>query len=124
MIATIAIIDDDDAVRDSTRLFLECNDYSVREYPSAEDFLNQQRNDVDCVLVDYHMPGMKGLDLLERLHAEGECIPALVLTGRVEPSMEPRAARVGVKVLQKPVPGDHLVTLIEEARKTRANRAR
>ena len=93
MIATIAIIDDDDAMRDSTRALLECNDYVVREHPSAEDFLSQPRDDVDCVLVDHHMPGMTGLDLFERLRADGDLIPALVLTGRADLSMEPRAGR-------------------------------
>lgn len=119
MIATIAIIDDDEAVRDSTRALLECNDYAVREHPSAEDFLSQPRDDIDCVLVDHHMPGMTGLDLLERLRADGDMIPALMLTGRADPFMEPRAKQVGVKLLRKPISEKHLVHSIESIRRKR-----
>jgi FixJ family two-component response regulator len=122
MIATIAIIDDDDAVRDSTRSLLECYDYAVREHPSAEDFLNQSRGEVDCLLVDHHMSGTTGLDLLERLRAEGDLTPALMLTGRADPNLEKRVKNVGVKLLQKPVKAEHLVRLIEEVRRTAAKR--
>lgn len=120
MIAMIAIIDDDEAVRDSTRALLECNDYAVREHPSAEDFLNQPRDDVDCVLVDHHMPGMSGLELLERLRADGDEVPALMLTGCADPYMAPRAERVGAKLLHKPVTEIHLVGAIEKTRRCRA----
>jgi two-component system, LuxR family, response regulator FixJ len=119
MIATIAVIDDDDAVRDSTRALLECNDYAVREHASAEDFLGQVRDDVDCVLVDHNMPGMTGLELLERLRAEGDQIPALMMTGRADPTMEPRAKLVGAKLLHKPICEDHLVHSIETVRRNR-----
>lgn len=112
----VDIIDDDDAVRDSTRALLESYGYEVRDYPSAEEFLLGTRADPDCLLVDQHMPGMTGLDLLEHLRAKGVNTPALMMTGRSDPSLEPRAARIGVKLLHKPVPEDQLVLWIEQAR--------
>lgn len=120
MIATIAIIDDDDAVRDSTRMVLECNDYAVREHASAEDFLSQPKDGVDCMVVDHHMPGMTGLALLERLQTDGHRIPALMMTGQPDISLEPRLTRLGVKVLHKPVDEKELLRSIEQARQKRA----
>jgi two-component system, LuxR family, response regulator FixJ len=113
---TLEIIDDDDAVRDSTRALLESLGYEVRDHASAEMFLKAAGSKADCLLVDQHMPGMTGLDLLEHLRANGDRTPAVMMTGRSDPSLEPRAARIGVKLLHKPVPEDQLVRWIEQAR--------
>ena len=112
----VDIIDDDDAVRDSTRALLESYGYVVRDYSSAEEFLQEKKPKPDCLLVDQHMPGMTGLDLLEHLRAKGDNTPALMMTGRTDPTLEPRAARIGVKLLHKPVSEDQLVLWIEQAR--------
>lgn len=117
MVAKIVIIiDDDDAVRDSTFLLLESYGFDVRGHASAEDFLGQPRVEADCLLVDYHMTGMTGLDLLEHLRAGDDHTPALMVTGCCNSIIVVRAARIGVRLLQKPVTDDHLVFCIEEAR--------
>ena len=111
----VDIIDDDEAVRDSTRALLECCGYAVRDHASAEKFLKQEGARADCLLVDQHMPGMSGLELIEHLRARGDRTPALMMTGRSDPSIEPRAARIGVKLLLKPIPEDQLLRWIEQA---------
>ena len=116
----VDIIDDDDAVRDSTRALLESYGYEVRDHASAEHFLKDAKSKPDCLLVDQHMPGMTGLDLLEHLRAQGDTTPALMMTGRSDPTLEPRAARIGVKLLHKPVPEDQLVLWIEQSRQLSA----
>lgn len=117
MALTIDIIEDDDAVRESTRELLEIYGYEVREHTSAEAFLGHSGEDAVCLLVDHHMPGMTGLDLLEHLQAKGKRLPAVLMTGRSERAMETRIAKLGVKLLQKPVACDHLVATIEHVRK-------
>jgi FixJ family two-component response regulator len=119
MVPMIDIIDDDDAVRDSTHALLESHGYDVREHPSAEAFLGHFGEKAACLLVDHHMPGMTGLDLLEHLRAKGDRTPALVMTGRSDPIMVPRAARVGAKLLEKPLEEDELLRWIEHLLGTR-----
>lgn len=118
MALTIDIIEDDDAVRESTRELLETYGYEVREHPSAEAFLSHSGDEATCMLVDHHMPGMKGLDLLEHLRAQGKRTPAVLMTGRNEWAMESRLAKIGVKLLQKPVECAQLVATIEHMRRT------
>jgi two-component system CheB/CheR fusion protein len=112
---TVHIIDDDDALRDSTRALLESYGHDVRDYHSAEAFLACSCENAGCLLVDYHMPGKTGLDLLEHLFARGHRMPALLMTGRNDPTIAARASRLGVKYLNKPVVADQLITWIEQA---------
>ena len=113
MAAKILIIDDDDAVRDSTGALLESYGYEVLLYPSAEEFLEAPRTKVSCLLVDHNMPGMKGIDLLERLRGAGDKTPAVIITGCREPVLESRAKTIGVTVLAKPLSQERLVSWVE-----------
>ncbi|MBU6297886.1 MAG: response regulator [Alphaproteobacteria bacterium] len=114
---TIDLVDDDDAVRDSLRALLESYGYAVRDYASAESYLRCSNDRPgDCVIVDHHMPEMTGLELLEDLRAHGDDIPAIILTGRYDPSLEQRVAQVKVvALLHKPVNDEHLVNCIKRA---------
>jgi two-component system response regulator FixJ len=113
MSAKILIIDDDDAVRDSTGALLESYGYEVALYPSAEEFLEAAAMEAACLLVDHNMPGMKGIDLLERLRRAGNQTPAVIITGCREPALETRAKSIGVAVLLKPLSQERLVSWIE-----------
>ena len=113
MATVIDIIDDDDAVRDSTHALLESYGYQVREHASAEEFLSEELDSVQFLVVDQHMPGMTGIALLEHLRANGDNTPAIMITGRSDSTIEPRAAAIGVRMLQKPLNYDALVEWIE-----------
>jgi two-component system, LuxR family, response regulator FixJ len=115
----IDIIDDDEAVRDSTRALLETYGFDVREHPSAEAFLDHSGQEPACLLVDHHLPGMTGVELLEHLRAKGDHTPALVVTARHDPAIVPRVARIGAKLLHKPIEPEELVHWIEHVRHAR-----
>ena len=77
---TIAVVDDDSAVRDSLRLLLEVMGYLVKTFESAAELLNTGLQNLACLILDHHMPHMTGLELAERLRADGTAIPILLIT--------------------------------------------
>lgn len=113
----IVIVDDDEPVRDSMRLLLESMGFGTRDYASASDLLDDPHGDkCDCLILDLHMPGVNGLELLEMLRARGSKVPALLVTGRGDSSLSERIARAGIlATLSKPVSEDLLLEWVERA---------
>jgi len=113
----VCIVDDDDAVRDSMRLLIEAYGLPVRDYPSAAAYLNEMPSGGGAVLLlDLHMPGMNGLELLELLRRRRMNTPAIIITGRADPSLAERIERARVvALLHKPIGDQDLVALIERA---------
>ena len=115
--ATIFVIDDDAGVRDALRALLETRRFSVEEYDSATDFLGRTRDHAKaCLVLDIHMPGMSGTELLQRLRERGECIPTVLMTGQRDRPSEAQAKALGVvALLDKPVAHQVLFQAIEAA---------
>jgi len=64
----IAVVDDDPPVRDSLMTIFEIEGWRVRTYPDGDSFLVEaKRQKFDCVILDVHMPGRSGLEVLEAL---------------------------------------------------------
>ena len=101
----VYVIDDDDAVRESMRAVLESFEIDVSDYPSARDFLERVAAPTNgCMLLDLHMPGMSGLELLEVMRQRGWDLPVIAMTGRTDDLLKERTLRAGVVVLlDKPV---------------------
>ena len=113
----VFIIDDDDWVCDSLSVLLEAYGFTVAAYPSAAAFLEDGHRDrAKCLIVDQHMPGMDGLDLIGVLRTLGPSVPAILITGRVDAGIKERADLLGVLgVLEKPFAVSRLVELIDSA---------
>ena len=78
----ITIVDDDDFVRESLRDLVESLGYAVSTFESAERFLESGRlAETSCLISDVQLPGLSGLDLHDRLLAEGHCIPVIFVLG-------------------------------------------
>jgi len=94
--APIFVIDDDDMVRDYVRLLLELDGRTVEAYTCSEAFLAAYRpGRAGCLVIDLHMPGMSGIELLERLAADGHRLPAIMITGRGDVKTAVQAMKVG-----------------------------
>src|SRR4029077_10748589 len=78
---TVAIVDDDYAVRDSLHFLLEIMRQPVETFASAAEFLKADRQHLACVILAHRMPCMTGMELAEWLRANGEGIPILLITG-------------------------------------------
>jgi two-component system, LuxR family, response regulator FixJ len=99
----VAIVDDDHAVRKSLRFLLEVYGHPVGTFASAADFLKADIRGSACLVLDHHMPRMTGLELVERLRAEGVGIPILLISGMTSPAIVARPAERGIeRVLDKP----------------------
>jgi two-component system, LuxR family, response regulator FixJ len=103
---TVAIVDDDEAVRNSLRFLLEPAGHVTEAFASASEFLKSEMHQLACLILDHQMPHMTGLELLERLRELGVGIPVLLITGSPSPTLVAQAATLGVeRVLEKP-PGE------------------
>ena len=106
----VFIVEDDDEVRASTRTLLEASGYAVREFASGEDVIaSGDAATAGCIVLDYNLSGMTGLDLIKQLRAEGVQTPAVMVSGNGKQLAE-AAAKVGVAaVLRKPLSAEALV---------------
>lgn len=118
---TIAVIDDDEAVRESMRMLLEAYGYAVHVFENAEQFLLETGTRYDCLLVDHNMPGMSGLELIELHRQRRSATPVIMVTGRGSPSIAVCAAELGAVYLEKPVEEDVLVQEIEKVMTRRSD---
>jgi FixJ family two-component response regulator len=115
----IAIVDDDRGAREGLETLLRSLGYKATTFVSAEDFLSSEKlHSTSCVITDLHMPGLSGLDMHDRLIAEGHRIPVIVITARPDDRAQLRAMQNGaICFLRKPFEHDEFVACLETALK-------
>lgn len=112
----LVVVDDDSAVRNSLKFVLEVEGFQVRVFASAEELLNEASlPDPSCLVVDYYMPGMNGLELVAQLRARDVSIPAILITPAPSETLRARAAAAGVPIVEKPLLGSRLLESIRLA---------
>jgi two-component system, LuxR family, response regulator FixJ len=116
-VETVLVVDDDAAVRAALKFALEVDGFLVRVYDSAAALLADGSLPVRaCLVIDYRMPDIDGLELVERLRARQVALPAILISGRVNNQLRLRAERLGViRVLEKPLSDAALVESIHLA---------
>lgn len=113
---TICIVDDDEEVRASLRLLLEAADFPVKDYPSADAFLNDDISDASCLIADLHMPGMDGFALQNEVSHRRRDLPIVFLSGFGEVDVAVRAMKAGaVDFIEKPFDADTFLASIRRA---------
>lgn len=100
----VFVVDRDDLFRDTIRGVLESSDYQVQDYASCEAFLKDYSPGLRaCLLVDAHLPGMEGVELLHRLRRNGDDLPAVMISGSSEVSIAVDAMKAGASdFIEKP----------------------
>lgn len=112
---TVAVVDDDDAVRDLLRFLLELAGFAVATFGSAAQFLNEASfDDLSCLVVDQHMPGQTGLQLINSLRSQGTTLPVALITGSPSADLLRQASELGVaRVMEKPLDDEVLLQFLE-----------
>lgn len=114
--ARIAIVDDDEAIRESIQLLLFAAELNGLPYASAQEFLQQQAIEPDCLLLDIRMPGMDGLELFRNLRAAGAPYPIIFITGHGDIPLAVTAIKQGAfDFLTKPFREGELLQKIQTA---------
>jgi FixJ family two-component response regulator len=110
----IYLVDDDKSVSYGFGMFLESAGMETRAFGTAEEFLKDARLQTgDILVLDIHLPGMSGCELLHKLSEAEVTIPVIVVTAFDEPQSREACRDYGVKAfLRKPVDGEALLDII------------
>ena len=113
---TISIVDDDGVVREATADLVSSLGYHTRTFASGEAFLEAGKlEQTSCLITDFQMPGLDGLQLQSRLLEEGHRIPVIFITAH-ESAMRPRLLHQGaVECLAKPFTDTALLDALNAA---------
>lgn len=113
----VCVVEDDAAVRSALKFSLEMEGLAVRAYKDASGLLDDpDLTSCRCLVVDFRMPKMDGLELVEELAARGITAPVIMITGRTTRDLGVRATKLGVRrVMEKPWPDGELVKAVHAA---------
>ena len=112
----IAIIDDDESVRESTSALVRSLGYAARTFPSAEEFLRSDFDDTSCLILDIQMKGLSGIELQERLVGEGRRTPIIFVTAVLDERIRNQVLEAGaIDVQSKPCSDERLASCLVSA---------
>jgi len=113
----VAVVDDDESVRESLPDLLGEFGFEARTFPSAEEFLvSDSVGQANCLLLDIAMPGMTGFELQQELKVRGQDIPIIFITAQKHDTVRRRAMERGaVGVLLKPFSDTALLSALNTA---------
>jgi FixJ family two-component response regulator len=113
----IAIIDDDESMREAIKGLVRSLGYRADAVGSAQEFLGSRLvRRTSCVIADMQMPGMTGLELYQRLSTSANPVPTILITAYPDDSVRERALSAGaVGYLSKPFEENDLLACIRSA---------
>ena len=113
----IFVVDDDPAVRETLSIVLSAAGYQVICFADGTALLAVARSRIPaCILLDVHIPGRSGLDILKELHGEDYPAPIFIISGQGDIAMAVSAIKNGaLDFIEKPFRGSEIVARLEEA---------
>lgn len=115
----IVVVDDDQSVREALENLISSVGFEVKLFASAEEFLASDTIlETDCAILDVRLPGISGPELQQRLAADGQSIPIIIITAQGDDKTQDEAVAAGaIAFLKKPVREDVLLAALESALK-------
>ncbi|HEV3008495.1 MAG TPA: response regulator [Burkholderiales bacterium] len=119
---SVAIVDDEEGIRKARGRLLRASGLEAESYASGQDFLDAAaERPPDCVVLDLHMPGMSGLQVLRKLKAAGQRLSIVIITAHDEPETREQCIDAGAcAYLRKPLEDRLLLNAISVAMRPRA----
>lgn len=111
---TVVLVDDDVALLEALQFSLEIDGYQVVTCETGEQLMGMLLPAEACLVIDYRLSGLSGLDALDDLRRRGVALPAILITSYASPSLHARALRAQATVVEKPLLGDALFARIRE----------
>jgi len=113
----IAIVDDEEPIRKALCRLLRASGLNAEAFSSGQTFLDSVvARQPDCVILDLHMPGLSGLQVLQQLQSSRFTFPAIIITGHDEPQTHERCLSAGASAfLRKPLDDTTLLDTIDRA---------
>jgi two-component system response regulator FixJ len=113
----VYVVDDDEAMRDSMAFLLRAGNFQVRTYAAATDFLEAlPQIKAGCVVTDVRMPGMSGIELLQRLRELKASVPVIVVSGHGDVPLAVEAMKTGaLDFIEKPFDDDVFLRAVHMA---------
>lgn len=111
----IGLVDDDAGLCQAVSRLLRIGGFHVDAFPSAEAFLDAHVARLDCLILDIHLGGMSGFDLLDELAFRHEALPTVLITAQENPGSRARATALGAGFLCKPFTNVQLQVAITRA---------
>jgi FixJ family two-component response regulator len=111
------VVDDDISVRESLELLIRCEGWQPETFSSGQEFLTRPRALVpSCMVLDFSLPGLNGLELQKRVAVERAAMPIIFISGYGDVPMTVQAMKAGaVEFLTKPFREDALLSAIRAA---------
>jgi FixJ family two-component response regulator len=112
----VFVVDDDVSVRESLELLIRCEGWQPQTFASAKEFLNRSRSlGPSCLVLDYSLPDLNGLELQRRVAVERPEMPIIFITGHRDVPMTVQAMKAGaLEFLTKPFSDDILLEAIRD----------
>jgi len=116
-VPSVAIVDDEEGIRKALSRLLRASGLDAESYANGQEFLDAAaEHRPDCVVLDLHMPGMSGLQVLRKLKAAGQRLSIVVITAHDEPETRERCIDAGAcAYLRKPLEDRLLLNAISAA---------
>ena len=112
----IAVVDDDQSVREALENLISSVGYEVKLFASAEAFLDSNAPaNTDCAVLDLRLPGLSGLELQRKLAADGQSIPCIIITAQDDNQAQAAAAARALAFIKKPFKEEALLAALDSA---------
>jgi FixJ family two-component response regulator len=114
--AVVAVVDDDEGMRQAMRRVLETEGFVTEMFSTAEDFLaTDVVSRARCLVLDIRLPGISGVELHRHLRSAGNAIPTIFVTAHDELCLRGVALRETDRCLVKPFPAEALVQAVNQS---------